>query len=392
MKYPHLSNPYRHIPRKTIEGICFITAFIAFFCYIGSIMGASHMLNTLMNTAHDLLLNTVFYLMGVVILSGAISKLFHEFGVVYILQAVFGRLMRPVFRLPGVAVLGPLMAFLSDNPVILSLSQDRRFASYFRKFELISFINFGTAFGMGLIVVVFMLGKGYALEPFLGLLAASISAGITTIIFQKILLRTNPEFSEKMDCDTTDIRTHEERRESLINDQESYFIRFLNALLDGGKGGVTLGLTIAPGVIIISTLVFILTFGPSEDGTYTGEAYQGIELLPLLAGKIGFVFDWLFGFKNAELIAFPITSLGAVGAALGQIPRFIEEGLMEGPDGSNAICVFTAMGISWSGFFSTYSAIFDAMGWRNLTTRAIAVHFFCGLLAGVLAHWLYLLC
>ena len=103
------------------------------------------------------------------------------------------------------------------------------------------------------------------------------------------------------------------------------FLRGLNAILDGGKSGVEIGLAIIPGVLIISTFVMILTFGPSADGTFTGGAYEGVALLPYLAGKINFVFEWLFGFTNPELVAFPITSLGAVGAALGLIPRFIQE-------------------------------------------------------------------
>lgn len=387
MKFQITRHPYEHVPRKSVEGVLFICLFAAFFGYVGSVMGVSPMLNTLMNTAHDLLLNTVFYLMGVVVLSGAISSLFHEFGVVYILQALFGRMMRPIFGLPGVGVLGALMAFLSDNPAVLTLSQDRRFASYFRKYELISFINFGTAFGMGLIVMVFMLGKGYATEPALGLLAATIATAITTRLMQRMLLRDDPTLAEPMQNPTEDTEGVVTTVEP-VKQREGIAMRFLNALLDGGKSGVDLGLAIIPGVIIISTLVFIITFGPGADGTYDGSAYQGINLLPRLAGRVGIVFEWLFGFRSAELIAFPITSLGAVGAALGQIPRFMQEGLMDGLDGQNAVCVFTAIGISWSGFLSTFSAIFDTMGWRALTSRAMAIHFLSGILAGVIAHWM----
>ena len=67
------------LQRKTAEGFVFIIVFLAVFTYIGNIMGLSNMLNTIMNTAHDLLLQTVFYLMGVVVLSGALSRLFIEF-------------------------------------------------------------------------------------------------------------------------------------------------------------------------------------------------------------------------------------------------------------------------------------------------------------------------
>ena len=243
---------------------------------------------------------------------------------------------------------------------------------------------------MGLIVVVFMLGKGYAVEPLLGVLAAIIGCIISTRIFQKILLSMDPSFDEMVPVVTVSAeekRTLEERRNEMLQAKESTFIRFLNALLDGGKTGVDLGLAIIPGVVIISTAVFLLTFGPGPDGLYDGSPYQGIAILPALAGKINFIFDWLFGFKHPELIAFPITSLGTVGAALGQVPLFITQGFLDG----NVVAVFTAIGISWSGFLSTYSAIFDAIGYRQLTSKAMVIHLISGLIAGVVAHWLYLL-
>lgn len=68
------------------------------------------------------------------------------------------------------------MTFLSDNPAIISLSQDKRFSSYFKKFQYISLTNFGTAFGMGLLVIVFMVGQGYYLAPLVGFSAHSADA------------------------------------------------------------------------------------------------------------------------------------------------------------------------------------------------------------------------
>ena len=130
----------------------------------------------------------------------------------------------------------------------------------------------------------------------------------------------------------------------------------------------------------------MLTFGMPEGG-YTGGAYEGIALLPYLAGKIDFVFEWLFGFTNPELVAFPITALGAVGAALGLIPRFVQENIING----NAIAVFTAMGMCWSGYLSTHTAMLDSLGYRSLTSKAILAHTIGGLVAGVAAHWLYVL-
>ncbi|TEW38287.1 hypothetical protein E2114_27075, partial [Escherichia coli] len=63
------------------------------------------------------------------------------------------------------------------------------------------------------------------------------------------------------------------------------WLRILNSLLDGGKSGVELGMAVIPGVLIISTFVMLLTFGPGDKG-YTGEAFQGVALLPVLAAKV----------------------------------------------------------------------------------------------------------
>ena len=71
----------------------------------------------------------------------------------------------------------------------------------------------------------------------------------------------------------------------------------------------------------------ILTFGASKDGTFTGAAYEGIELLPALTNKINFIPEPLFGLNDPHQIAFPITALGAVGAALSLIPNFAAQGL-----------------------------------------------------------------
>ena len=172
-----------------------------------------------------------------------------------------------------------------------------------------------------------------------------------------------------------------------VVEEKSMFIRILNSLLDGGRTGVDVGMAIIPGVLIISTLVMILTFGSGADGVYNGEAYEGIELLPYLAGKINFVFEWLFGFLDPHLVAFPITALGAVGAALGLVPSFVAEGWADG----NAIAVFTAIGMCWSGYLSTHTAMLDSLGYRELTSKAILAHTIGGLVAAIVAHWIFML-
>lgn len=367
---------------STWEGIPCLVIILLLFGGIGHVMGVSQMLNTIMNTAHDLLLNTVFYLMGVTVITGAIGKIFIEFGVVNLLEKILRPMMRPIFNLPGVASLGAVMTFLSDNPAIISLSQDKRFRQYFKKYQFISLTNFGTAFGMGLLVIVFMMGQGFFAEPMIGFVGAMVGCVVSTRLMQRSVVKAYPNFAHEIACDEEIEETQEEHKE-----EKSLFIRILNSLLDGGRTGVEVGMTIIPGVLIISTFVMILTFGTSAEGTYTGAAYEGVELLPWLAGKINFVFEWLFGFADPHLVAFPITALGAVGAALSLVPSFLANGWADG----NAIAVFTAIGMCWSGYLSTHTAMLDSLGYRELTSKAIVAHTIGGLAAATTAHWLYML-
>ena len=369
---------------RKLEPLYFLIVFFLLFGSLGYVMGTPNMLNTLMNTAYSLLIETVFYIMGITVLSGALGKILVEFGVVGILEKLLRPLMKPLWNLPGVAALGGVLTFLSDNPAIITLANDRNFSKYFKKYQLISITNFGTAFGMGLVVIVFMAGRGFASAAIIGLVGAFIGSMISTRISQKLILKDKPEFDTFVSGEGSQQKTQEQETEEVK--EEGLFLRILNSLLDGGKQGVELGLAIIPGVLIISTFVMMLTFGPGEKG-YTGAAYEGIALLPAIAEKLDFIFDWLFGFKSPELLAFPMTSLGAVGAALGLVPKFQASGLIDG----NAIAVFTAMGMCWSGYLSTHTAMLDSLGYRDLTSKAIIAHTIGGLCAGIIAHWLFVL-
>ena len=366
---------------RRIEAGVFLLVFFGIFGGLGHVMGVSNMMNTIMYTAHDLLLNTVLYLMGVTVLTGALGKLLVEFGVVRLLEVILKPLMKPLYNLPGVAALGGILTFLSDNPAIISLSKDKNFSQYFKKYQLISLTNFGTAFGMGLVVIIYMAGRGegFMSAAVVGLLGAFAGSIISTRLMQRSILKAQPELN--------DVVEGGDEQQISFKSEGGIFLRVLNSLLDGGKTGVDLGLAIIPGVLIISTFVMMLTFGPGEGGNYTGAAYEGVALLPMLAGKINFIFEWLFGFQHPELVAFPITSLGAVGAALSLIPKFQMSGLIDG----NAIAVFTAMGMCWSGYLSTHTAMLDSLGFRKLTSKAIVAHTVGGLVAGVVAHWAYVL-
>ncbi len=369
--------------RSSVEALVLLALLALVFIPLGMKMGGSNLLKTIMNTAHDLLLNTVFYLMGITVLTGALSKLLSEFGVVSLLERFLRPLMKPLYNLPGVAALGAVMTFLSDNPAIIALSKDKSFSSYFKRYQLLSLTNFGTAFGMGFVVIITMVGYGKLSAALVGLFGAICGSIISTRIMQRKCLKAYPELDSPV---AVDLRREVSEKPEEEQDK-SVFMRFLNAVLDGGKNGVELGLQIIPGVLIITTAVIIITFGPGPSGVYDGSSSQGVPILPWLAEKIHWVFEWLFGFKDMELIAFPMTALGAVGAALGLLPTFNAAGILDG----NAIAVCTAIGMCWSGFLSTHTAMLDSLGYRRVISKAIGAHAIAGLCAGVIAHFVFLL-
>ncbi len=377
-----LKNPLKFTSKRSIEAVIFLIIFLGFFGFLAHRMTLPMMLNTFMQTAYHLLMETVFYIMAICVLMGAISKLMAEFGVVRLLENILRPFMKPLYNLPGVAALGAIMTFLSDNPAIITLSKDKNFSRYFNKYQLISLTNFGTAFGMGLVVLAFMTGLGYGKGALVGIVGAIIGSIVSTRLMQRFTLKAYPELAAPV--------SEEEGDEQQISfkSEGSVFMRFLNSILDGGKDGVGIGLAIIPGVLVISTLVMMMTFGPDTTlGTYTGAPYEGVPIITWGAAKIDFVFKWLFGFTSPELISFPITALGAVGAALGLVPRFITQGIID----SNAIAVFTAMGMCWSGYLSTHTAMLDSMGYRKLISKAIGAHTIGGLCAGISAHWIFVL-
>ena len=372
--------------RQIVEPLVLLIVAGLLFGYLGRTMGVTYMFNTLFNTAHQLLLNTVLFLMGITVLTGATGRLLMEFHVISLVEQMLVPLMRPLFNLPGRAAMAAMMTFFSDNPAIISLAKDRRFNHSFKVHEIISLTNFGTSFGMGLIVITFMAtlqnqqsGTTYFVPAIIGLVGALVGAVISTRLMQRFI---------RNDANLHGISFADNHSE-LLDDCRStdpVWLRFLNALLDGGKSGVKMGVAIIPGVLIISTFVMVLTFGAPVTG-YTGGAFEGVALLPRLAGHATWLFELLFGFDHAELVAFPITSLGAVGAAMSLVPNFINQGIIGGSD----IAVFTAMGMCWSGYLSTHTAMLDSLGFRRLTSKAILAHTIGGICAGVAARHLYLL-
>jgi hypothetical protein len=370
----------KYLERRKVEALIFIILVSIFFGVLGHYMGTRNLLSTIMNTAHELLLNTVFYLMSITVLAGAFGQLLIEFGVVRLLEMIFAPLMRPLFQLPGVASLAALMTFFSDNPAIISLAEDKNFSSYFKRHELISLTNFGTAFGMGLIVITFMAGKGFFSASLIGFLGAIVGAMVSTRLMQYLIkdVELHKTYFPSV--------AHEEKIK--LKSEGSVGLRFINSILDGGKLGVDIGLSIIPGVLIISTIIMIITYGPIDPKIgYQGLAFEGVPILPKLASYFSGMFRILFGFQSPEAIAFPITSLGSVGAALSLIPSFLERGII----GANEIAVFTAIGMCWSGFLSTHTAMLDSLGYRELTSKALFSHTIGGILAGIFAHYCFIL-
>ena len=142
-----------------------------------------------------------------------------------------------------------------------------------------------------------------------------------------------------------------------------------------------------PGVLVICTIVMMLIDGPSASGEYTGAAYEGIRLLPMLASKIDFILKPMFGFTSPEAIGVPVTSLGAAGAALSLTASLVKQGLAQ----PNDIAVFTAMCMCWSGYLSTHASMMDSLNCKPLIGKAILSHTIGGLCAGIAAHWLFVL-
>ena len=370
----------------SLETFVFLGIFFLIFGLMARKMGTPLMFKTMMATAHDLLLNTVFFIMAMAVIAGAISALLSEFGAIALINKIFAPLMKPLWGMPGASVTGAVATYLSDNPAIIPFAKDKRFTSFFKKYQVPALCNLGTAFGMGLIVTMFMMGQG---EGFVkAAIIGNVGAILGSIISVRLMLiETRKYYGDEADEPAIEMDEADEASDKVrIIRDGNMFQRVLDTVLEGGKTGVEMGLAIIPGVLIVCTFVMMLTFKMPAGG-YTGAAYEGVGFLPWLGEKLTFILEPLFGFYSAEAIAFPITALGAVGGAISLVPEFLKSGLI----GANDIAVFTAMGMCWSGYLSTHIGMMDALGVRKLSSKAIVSHTIGGLAAGVIAHYLFLL-
>jgi hypothetical protein len=369
------------------EVFIFTIVFMGLFVAAGHVMGTANLFNTIMNTGFNLLIDTCFKIMSLAVIAGGIAALFGEFGLVALADKIIAPLMKWLYGLPGASSIGIVTTYLSDNPAILTLSADRGFRKYFKKYQLPALTNLGTAFGMGMIITTYVIGlKSPTGEKFgMAALVGNIGAIIGSIVSTRIMLHFTKKMYGKDEWAEPSEATKitEKRTEREISDG-SVASRAMNALLRGGKSGVDLGLSIIPGVLIICTLIMILSNGPSKGG-YTGAAYEGVALLPWLGDKIDFILKPLFGFSTSSCIAVPITSLGAAAAAIGLMPQM----LMKGTCNAHDIAVFTSMCMCFSGYLSTHIAMMDSMNARELTGKAILSHTIGGICAGIAANWIY---
>ncbi len=370
---------------KKLTPVIFLVVLTAVLTVFAVPMGVANMLSTLMNTAYEILINTTLYIMAIAVMMGALSALLTEFGVVGLINKLVSPLMRPLYDLPGAASIGVITTYLSDNPAILCLADDKGFRRYFKKYQLPALTNLGTSFGMGLIVTTFMLGLGGTTG--VSLVAPVIVGNIAALIGSVVSTRIMLFYTKRLYGKTAPADSLDDGEAPAAQDdkpKQGLGLRVMNALLTGGKSGVTLGLGIIPGVLIICTIVMMLTNSAPAEG-FTGGAYEGIGLLPKLAEYLNFIIKPLFGFQSASAIAVPITALGSAGAAMGLVPTMLSSGAASVHD----VAVFTAMCMCWSGYLSTHVSMMDSLNCRELTGKAILSHTIGGLVAGVAANWLY---
>ncbi|MGL5328392.1 MAG: nucleoside recognition domain-containing protein [Peptostreptococcaceae bacterium] len=214
---------------------------IIFFTIIGiyfeSVMGIGTMFSVIMKTAHDLLLNTAFYIMGVAVLAGALSSVFSEFGVTALINKLISPIMKPIFGLPGASSLGAITCYFSDNPAIIPIAKDPAYAKYFKKYQWATMVNFGTTFGMGIIISGGILGieaGKYAPSVVIGTICAIIGGIISNRLlmrYAKKLYGADAEVSEEyLDAAIVHVKPGYRKIRS-----GTPFQRGLNATFDGGK-------------------------------------------------------------------------------------------------------------------------------------------------------------
>lgn len=371
----------------TIETFVVLILFISGFAVFSFEMGVANFLSTMIKTGYYLLVEVAFWIMGIAVLTGAMAGVFSEFGIIALFNKLLGPLVKLFYKLPGVAGIGAVSAYLSDNPAVISLYKEKEFRKQFKRYQIPVLCNLGTSFGMGLVIAITFISLGQTNDGnfFLAVGIGVIAAIIGSIVSVRLLNHFSKKYYNVPNDDNPikqvsgDEFMRETREGTAVN-------RMLESALDGGKNGVDIGLQIIPGILIISTFIIMLTNPEPLEG-FAGQALEGIEYLPKFGQHLMFIFKPLFGFTEPEAIAFPLTSLGSAGAAVGFVEEFLENGYITVKD----IAVFTAIGTTWSGYLSTHVGMMDALHARPLTSKAILAHTIGGLVSGVAANYIYIL-
>lgn len=352
----------------------FIISFILLFGFIGYKMGFVNMIQTILNTSYDLLINVCFYIMAISVITGGLGELLFEFNVIEWVSKKLSRLMKPIYNLPGAAAWSILMCYLSDNPAVLTLAKNEGYKNYFKSNEFPAITNLGTSFGMGLIVTTTVMGMNIN-HSILAAIVGNIGAILGSVVSVRIMLKLTKDFER----DEKSLKLEEEYTSAKNNPvNKTLFERVINSLLDGGMKGVDLGVQIIPGVLIICSFVLLITNGIGPNNIYDGSINQGVPILPFVGDKLDFIIKPIFGFKSSQSISVVITSLGSAGAAVALIPSLIEKGLVTAKD----LAVFTSIVMCWSGYLSTHIAMMSSINARELTNKALISHTIGGIFAG----------
>src|SRR5699024_9972679 len=117
------------------------------------------------------------------------SAVLTEFGVIALANKFLSPLMKPLYGMPGATIIGIFTCYMSDNPAILTLTADKQFRCFCKKYQLPALCNVGTAFGMGLITTVTMLGLSSADKNFgVAVLIGNLATIIGSIVSCRLML------------------------------------------------------------------------------------------------------------------------------------------------------------------------------------------------------------
>ena len=252
-----------------LETLLFPLFFVGFFALFAVKMGLANTIRTMMSTAYALLVDTVLSLTAICVIMGSLSALLSEFGFVSLINRLLYPIMKPVYGLPGAASLGIVTTFLSDNPAILALAEEKHFRHYFKLYQFPALTNLGTAFGMGLIVCTYMFSLSNITDEPLGaaVLTGLVGAVIGSIISTRLMLI----FTKKYYGDRAELPASEDSEDETPANMRpvregGIGRRAMGAILEGGHNGVKMGMSIIPGVLVICTVVMMLTNGSPGAG------------------------------------------------------------------------------------------------------------------------------